>query len=99
MRHLKRTWVRVVLLAGAALAVGATAYASIPDSGGVIHGCYLSGIGALRLVFNASGQMMMTQVSGFSGSPARAGPANAASCPRLGALAATAVRRRRSPRT
>src|ERR1700722_6963000 len=47
MKLWKNNWVRVAALAAAALAIGATAYASIPDSGGVIHGCYLRGIGSL----------------------------------------------------
>src|SRR5665213_860899 len=50
MKLWKNTWVRVAVLAAAALAVAATAYASIPDSGGVIHGCYLKGVGSLRVI-------------------------------------------------
>jgi hypothetical protein len=48
----KRSWLRRgVVLAGVVLAaaVGGVAYASIPDSSGVIHGCYLPGIGLLRV--------------------------------------------------
>jgi hypothetical protein len=39
----------VLAVVGAALAAGGVAYASIPDSSGVIHGCYLPGIGLLRV--------------------------------------------------
>jgi hypothetical protein len=47
---LKKPWICVVLVATVALGVGATAYASIPDSSGVIHGCYLKGLGTLRVI-------------------------------------------------
>jgi len=39
-----------VAISGAAIATGATAYASIPDSGGIIHACYRTPVGHLRLV-------------------------------------------------
>ena len=42
-------WLLVGASVGAALA-GGVAYASIPDSGGVIHGCYLNAIGTLRVI-------------------------------------------------
>src|ERR1700734_1580528 len=54
MKLLKKPWVRVAGLAAVALAVAGTAYASIPDSGGVIHGCYLKGIGSLRVIDSPS---------------------------------------------
>jgi hypothetical protein len=54
MKLWRRTSVRVAVLATAALAIGATAYASIPDSGGVIHGCYLKGVGTLRVIDSPS---------------------------------------------
>ena len=38
-----------VAAAGALLAVGGAAYASIPDGGGVIHACYTRNTGVLRL--------------------------------------------------
>jgi hypothetical protein len=41
-----------VILAGA----GAVAYASIPDSIGVIHGCYAKSSGGLRVIDTGSGQ-------------------------------------------
>ena len=44
-----------VLVAAVALALGATyAYASIPDTGGVIHGCFNNANGQLR-VFDPAG--------------------------------------------
>lgn len=61
-----RGWLRVgrvgrhggVLLAAIAAlaAAGGVAYATIPDSGGVIQGCYLKAIGSLRLIDPSSGQ-------------------------------------------
>jgi hypothetical protein len=38
------------LVAGVGIAVGGIAYASIPDSGGVIHGCYNKANGVLRVI-------------------------------------------------
>jgi len=47
----------VVLAAVAVMAVAAgVAYATIPDSGGVIHGCYLNKIGTLRVIDPSAGQ-------------------------------------------
>ena len=46
----------VALVAGAALLLaGGVAYATIPDSGGVIHGCYAKN-GSLRVVDTAAGE-------------------------------------------
>jgi len=46
----------LVTLAVAGLALGAgIAYASIPDSGGVIHGCYANKDGSLRVIDPGSG--------------------------------------------
>src|SRR5258707_779033 len=53
---------RRVLIAAAAGALAATvlaggvAWASIPDSGGVIQGCYTKGAGVLRVIDTAKGQ-------------------------------------------
>jgi hypothetical protein len=44
-----------VLSAIAVLAGAGIAYASIPDSGGVIHGCYANKDGSLRVIDPASG--------------------------------------------
>lgn len=47
----------VVALAAASLVgIGAVAYASIPDSGGVIHGCYSNLTGALKVIDTSAGQ-------------------------------------------
>ena len=43
------------VIAGVALA-GGVAYATIPDSGGVIHACMLKNLGTIRLVDPATGQ-------------------------------------------
>jgi hypothetical protein len=51
---------RLLIATAVAVAVvisgGAIAYASIPDSGGVIHGCYTLKGGALRVIDTAKGQ-------------------------------------------
>lgn len=51
MRTTKKFGRRGILLAfvAVALVIGGTAYASIPDSAGVIHGCYVTGTGQLRV--------------------------------------------------
>jgi hypothetical protein len=43
------------LVAGAFLAGGVAAYAAIPDSGGVIHGCYQKNVGNLRVIDSGAG--------------------------------------------
>jgi hypothetical protein len=43
------------VIAGLTLA-GGVAYATIPDSGGVIHGCYVKQVGILRVIDTSSGQ-------------------------------------------
>jgi hypothetical protein len=45
----KRITVIAAAIAATALAAG-VAYASIPDGGGVVHGCYLQSTGALRVI-------------------------------------------------
>ena len=51
-----------------AVAIGGTAiaYASIPDSGGVIHGCYTVKGGALRVIDTAKGQTCTTGQHGLN---------------------------------
>jgi hypothetical protein len=72
-----------VLLAGAAIA-GGVAYASIPDSGGVIHACYRSDSGAVRLIDAPDetcldGEIAVQwNVRGEAGPPGPAGPAGPA---------------------
>src|SRR5580692_328043 len=56
---------RMRLLAGVCVLVGVGAVAtavqaSIPDSGGVIHGCYLKGIGTLRVIDNSDQTCLRT---------------------------------------
>jgi hypothetical protein len=55
---------RLVIAAAVAVAVaisgGAIAYASIPDSSGVIHGCYTVKGGSLRVIDTAKGQTCAT---------------------------------------
>jgi hypothetical protein len=40
----------IVLVVGVGVAVGGIAYAAIPDSGGLIHGCYNKNSGNLRVI-------------------------------------------------
>jgi hypothetical protein len=49
-RRLSRRVLRGVGVVGAGLAATAVALATIPDSSGVIHGCYTKGSGALRVI-------------------------------------------------
>ena len=48
-RTVFRRGVVLAVVAAVLAAVGGVAYASIPDSSGVIHGCYVSGTGQLRV--------------------------------------------------
>ena len=48
-------WFLLGGVAGAALAAGAVGYAAIPDSGGVINGCYQKNVGNLRVIDPAAG--------------------------------------------
>lgn len=50
---LPRRALLVVAGIGAGLAVSAVALATIPDSGGVIHGCYKKSGGTLRVIDNS----------------------------------------------
>jgi hypothetical protein len=43
-------------IATAVLGAGGIAYATIPDAGGVVHGCYLKGLGTLRVIDSDKGQ-------------------------------------------
>jgi hypothetical protein len=49
----RKTTIGLIVLATASLA--GTAYATIPDSGGVIHGCYQTARGALRVIDTTQG--------------------------------------------
>jgi hypothetical protein len=46
----------VAVAALALLVAGGIAYATVPDSSGVIHGCYLKGLGTLRVVDTGKSQ-------------------------------------------
>ena len=48
-------WFLVGAVVGAGLAGGAVTFAAIPDSGGVIHGCYQKNVGNLRLIEPSAG--------------------------------------------
>ena len=45
----RNSFLAIAVVAGLVLA-GGVAYASIPDAGGVIHGCYLKAVGTLRVI-------------------------------------------------
>lgn len=73
-----------IAIAALALAVGGTAWASIPDSGGVIHACYSKGVGLLRVIDSPSQKCIAgleTPLSwnqaGVPGSPGPTGPRGA----------------------
>jgi hypothetical protein len=50
LRRLRPSAALVVAIAALAISLGGVAYATIPDSNGVIHGCYLNKIGTLRVI-------------------------------------------------
>jgi hypothetical protein len=89
-RHLGRSGVRIALAAAATLAaavcVGA-ALGAIPDSAGVIHGCYVTGTGQLRVFdpesatskkCSANETELDWNQTGPKGDPGPAGPAGPA---------------------
>lgn len=89
MRNSLQTWPRgMFVVAGtiAVLAVAAgVAYAAIPDSGGVIHGCYNRSNGQLRVIDPGAGENCKTPESvldwnqtGPAGATGPAGPAGPA---------------------
>jgi len=75
----------VVAIAALVVALGGVAYATIPDSGGVIHGCYLKANGSLRVIDPSAGekctkreaaiQWSQTGPKGPPGSTGATGPA------------------------
>lgn len=72
----------VFLIVGAVLMLGAgAAYATIPDGGGVIHGCYVNGVGVLRVIDASKTHCSKFETeiawnqSGQSGPPGQTGPA------------------------
>jgi hypothetical protein len=48
-------WVALIVVVVLGLAAGGIAYASIPDSNGVINGCYQKGSGQLRVIDTGAG--------------------------------------------
>ena len=82
---------RLLVLGASAVAAlglaGGIAYATIPDSGGVIHSCYIKGIGLLRVIDTDKGQRCSaietaldfnhTGPQGTTGEPGSAGAARA----------------------
>jgi hypothetical protein len=80
----------VAIAAAALLVVAGVAYATIPDSGGVIHGCYSKSGGSLRVIdvsvtncqksetaldWNVQGQQGPQVPAGPQGAPGQQGPA------------------------
>jgi hypothetical protein len=61
-RKLIRPTLVILVAVGALLVVGGIAYATIPDGGGVIHGCYLKGLGTLRVVDTDKGQACLSKL-------------------------------------
>lgn len=51
-----RTTLVTLAITGAVLVAGGIAYATIPDSGGAIHGCYEKGWGTLRVIDTGKSQ-------------------------------------------
>jgi hypothetical protein len=65
LRRLRRTPVLAGCIVALVMAAGGIAYAAIPDSGGVIHACYLKSAGAqpqgaLRVIDSGKGQTCKT---------------------------------------
>lgn len=62
----RRRVVVAVLVAAVGLAAGGVAYATIPDSGGVIHGCYQKNEGQLRVIDPSAGGACRSSESALS---------------------------------
>jgi hypothetical protein len=74
VRSIPRRGLPVLVVLGALVAVG-VAFATIPDSGGVIHACYSDSNGALRLVDGATCKSHETALSwNTQGVPGPVGP-------------------------
>jgi hypothetical protein len=77
-------WFLLGAVVGAGLAGGVVAYAAIPDSGGVIHGCYQKNVGNLRVIDPASDSCRPSEIAitwsqtGPQGIPGPQGPAGPA---------------------
>jgi hypothetical protein len=61
MKRLGRRGVAVACVVVVAIAVGGIAYASIPDSNGVIHGCYVKTTGKLRVIDSAGNECLSSE--------------------------------------
>lgn len=80
----------IVAVVGALLLVGGVAYATIPDSGGVFHGCYNTNpsrgpLGALRIIDTGQGQTCGTSESAVAWSQTGPKGATGAQGPQGGA--------------
>lgn len=56
MRTTRRTAFAAAAAAAALVGIAGAAYAAIPDSNGVIHGCYANSDGSLRVIDSGAGQ-------------------------------------------
>ncbi len=61
-----RKIVTTTAVAAAVLGITGTALASIPDSGGVIHGCYGTKLGTLRVIDTGAGQACVKGETGLN---------------------------------
>src|ERR1700687_2606573 len=66
MIHQKRIAAGLAGTIGALLVGGTLAWASIPDSSGVINGCYAKSNGALRVIDTSRGQKCTTKETGLN---------------------------------
>jgi len=78
----RKSLIMVAVVVGVVL-VGGVAYASIPDAGGVIHGCYQKNSGQLRVLDPSTGSCSSSEVglnwnqTGPTGSTGSHGPTGA----------------------
>jgi hypothetical protein len=83
MKRIEKSWLAGAIALSVALGGGAIAYASIPDSGGVIHGCYQMNVGNLRVIDSATESCRPSEVplnwsqTGPQGAQGPAGPQGA----------------------
>ncbi len=85
LTHVRRHLVAYLALVVALAATGGVAYSSIPDAGGVIHSCYDTSTGALRVIDSDAGGVcrggetaLDWNQKGQPGPPGLAGPAGSA---------------------
>jgi hypothetical protein len=79
--HIRRRTLVAAVATVALLAAGGIAYATIPDSAGVIHGCYQQATGALRVIDSATESCRSTEAAlswNQTGPPGPQGPAGPA---------------------